>query len=216
MSETRGRDPELPYAPPLAAVGVPGVFRARTWYRWLILGVIAGIATLCLGTGILFATVRMIPNGSGWRDGVPMMAIGLAIGAVAALSGVPIVARRGPVLRACREGLEVRLFGPSRIYGVPSAPGFGRLTWTLISGGTCRFPMLRIRWAEVGGVMVVSHQWERILAIHREPGGGREGGWVMLRQSEIVAIVDEVARALPDWAGDENAREALPGWGDPE
>ncbi len=209
VTETIHQESDSPYAAPLAAVGVPGVFRARIWYRWLITSVIGGIAALSLGIG-LFLTLWVK------QDAVITTMIGLGLLVLTALSVVPIVARRGPVLRVCRKGLIIRRFGRSEVVDLPSAPGYWRLVLALISGGTCRFPMLRIPWSEMSGVSIMTHQWESILLVQWRPGGRDKLYWVMLRQSEIAALVEQVAADLRAWADNADARVTLPTWGDPE
>ncbi len=219
MPETKNHEPESRYAPPLAAVGVEGVYRARTWYLWLTMSFFGGLAALMLGLGMVQFARLFWAADQGQQQarmaGVTLTAFGLGLGALAGFGGVHIVARRGPALRAYREGVEIRLIGPSGVYGIPSAPRFGRLAWALLSGGRCRLPMLRIPWAEVSAVMVTGGTWSRTLAVHWETDGGRESRWVLLHQSEVAAVVDGVARALRAWAWDEDARKALPGWEDP-
>ena len=67
----------------------------------------------------------------------------------------------------------------------------------------------------LAGVSVSDDEYERVLDIQWRPEPAGKAYDVALPQSEIAAPVGKVAAALLSWAGDENARASLPGWGDP-
>jgi hypothetical protein len=219
VSGTSRHDYERHYDPPLAAIGEPGVFRARVWYRVMLVVLFGGIAAPMLVMGPLYLTGLFQPPGMStaelWTGGILSMAFGLVLGTAAVLIGVQVVSRRGAVLRACREGLEIRVFGPSRVYGVPSAPGPVRLAWALLSGRPCRLPMMRVSWETLTGVRATGEALSRVLIVQWKPEPAGQEYYFTVSQAEIAAPVGEVAGALSSWAGGENARASLPGWGDP-
>ena len=68
---------------------------------------------------------------------------------VFALAAYEIFARRRPLLRLCREGIEIVQIGESSLDGFPLIPGLIRVAWLILSTQGFRHPAIRIPWRSV-------------------------------------------------------------------
>ena len=177
---------------------------------------IGAVGAFTVGCG-LYATGLFGPTGMSAEENqsawLVFTTIGLVLGTAAVPLWVQVVARRGPALRACREGLEVRLFGLSRVYGVPSARPVSAHPGVRL-GAVVPAPDAALPWEALAGVSMSDDEFERILDIQWRPEPAGDVCEVALPQSEIAAPVGKVAESLLSWSRDESARASLPGWED--
>jgi hypothetical protein len=110
-------------------------FYSRMWFRYVGAAVCTLLAMFCLVFGPLFLLDILRPaNGNPGKDaGVAMSIMLLPMSLVMALSWFNVAVRRKPLLRICREGIEVNVIGSSSLDGVPLVPPLIRIAWLVIS-----------------------------------------------------------------------------------
>jgi hypothetical protein len=129
--------------------------------------------------------------------------------------------RRAPLVRICREGVETRLIGRTRLDGFPLVPVPIRLLWGFISTQFFRVRLFRVLWPDLGDVRVTGLPAMRVLAINgvfreipdglvivTEPVASR----VLFQQVDFKRPLHEVANAISVYNSDVSIRGSLPSW----
>lgn len=101
-----------------------------------------------------------------------------------------VITHRRPLLRVCREGVEVHIIGSSALDGMPLIPGLIRALWAAISLQGFKRSILRAPWDSFPYADVTGLPMARKLTI---VGSFRT---VRAPESPSATVVDQIA--LPD------------------
>jgi hypothetical protein len=205
VSGTIAKPAENPFEPPKSRVGViESEFRSRVWPR---------VIKVCFF--VLFGLAMLDVAAMSHPTNAPFAAWGLVCWLIALGHAFQIRARRGPAIRACREGVLVRLTQRSQIPEIPSAPGSVEMVWNLLNGRGARFPMASVPWEEIEAIGVTRLQWHRVLVIQVNSDRERDGSFfLVVPQSELTRSVRRIAVSLSTFFRDSDRRVGLSAWDD--
>ncbi len=132
----------------MSRLEMPTYFMAKTWIFTVQLLVFGGLAAFGLILGPLFFLGFMNKaNGAPATDaGIGLTAMSLPFLMVSALALYNIMARRRPLLRICREGIEIVQIGSSSLDRFPLIPGVIRVAWLILSRQGFKRRIVRIPW----------------------------------------------------------------------
>ncbi len=111
------------------------VFMAKSWYHFVVAIIFTILFLFCAVLGPLFL-LDIVPRADGkpgTEGGVAMSIIAVPMGLIALLGWFNVVSRRRPLLRICREGIEVNVIGASSLDGIPLVPTWIRAAWLIVS-----------------------------------------------------------------------------------
>ncbi len=161
-------------------------------------------------------------------DGRPARDAGAALTGITVAFLVPatamawsqIRAKKAPLVRICREGIEVRLIGRTTLDGVPGVPGLVRVVWAFLSRQGFRTCILRAPWDGFHGARVEGLPAMRVLIIDaaftQAPGsapcvGGTAVNQVVFNQVAFVKPLQDIVDAIRFYH-EAARRPDLPGW----
>jgi hypothetical protein len=202
---------------------MPTRFMARTWIFRAQALVFGGLAAFSLVLGPLFVLGLMHDaNGRPAADaGIALSAMSLPMLLVFALALYNLRSRRWPILRLCREGIEIVEIGASSLDRIPSLPGLVRVAWLILSTQGFRKRVARVPWRDFGDVWVSGPPMSRRLTIVTSPdSASAEGlpapspsvGHVVLPEVTFADPLDQIAEAIMSIAIDPGRRNHLPSW----
>ena len=170
----------------------PTEFRGKTWIFTALAVIFGGLGTFSLVLGPLFffgamkdARGRPAPDA-----GIALCTMSVPFFLVFSLVLFNLIARRRPILRVCREGVEVHMIGSSVLDGIPLIPGLIRAISAAISLQGFKRSMLRAPWDSFPYADVSGLPMARTLTI---VGSFRT---VHAPESPSATVVDQIA--LPD------------------
>jgi hypothetical protein len=189
-------------------------FYANIWISWAQLLILGGLGSFSVFFGILcwtgvFHDVNDQPRPAA---GPPMVTIGtlLLLGALMALC--TILTYRRPLLKLCREGIEVSLAGQS--VGIP-LPRQLAVFYLLVTFQAFRAYIYRLSWEQFHGAAVAGLPMARLLQLHgtaENPATHKVLDRVTLPQHLLTGNLDKMAAMLNALAVDPAARAKLPPW----
>ncbi|RCS49452.1 hypothetical protein DTL42_13075 [Bremerella cremea] len=115
--------------------GVKSVFFAKTWYLYVGAILFSMLALFFVVSGPLFL-LRIVGQGDARKAteaGVALLVMSVPMCLVALLSWFNVYARRRPLLRICKEGLEVNVIGASSLGGGHLVPVWVRVAWLVLT-----------------------------------------------------------------------------------
>lgn len=203
--------------------GGPIHFRAKRWIYFAQAGIVGPLAVCSL----IFGAVCLTGH---WRDvngrvatdaGWPLIIIGTCFALVFAQAVAQISHRRAPILRLCREGIELREVGRTTVDRFPFIPRLVRVAWSVLSGQGYRARVVRLAWHQVGEAYVVGPPMARVLILppRADPDAGRSAAgtasaaeYHALHEVEFIDPVDQIAAAINRVADTPTAWHRLPSW----
>jgi len=144
--------------------------------------------------------------------------------AVFAMAIFNIKARRRPLLRICREGVEVVQVAPSSLDRIPLVPGLVRVAWLILSTQGFRRRIIRFPWRDLQEVLVSGPPMARSLTIVAYPSflatadlppGIFAADRVVFPEVTFASPLDEIARAVRSSANLPATPGHLPSWSEP-
>lgn len=144
---------------------------------------------------------------------VPLGILGLVFLALAVLAAFNIAARRAPLVRCYREGLECRLIGATSLDEIPLVPMPIRIAWSLLTLEGFRVRRVRVLWSRFQGAQVDGVAMAYVLTIFgslQNVRTGRISTRVSFGQIALRDHPEDVADALNDLAADPERRRQLP------
>jgi len=201
----------------------PTQFRGKTWIVVVNAIVFGGLAGFCAVLGPLFLVGVLKPADGrpGTGAGIALSIISVPLVLVFVLAVFHVLARRRPVLRLCREGLEINLLGASSLDDVPLVPVFVRLTWLIVSLQGFRQQLVRARWEDLRGLRITGPPMARTLTIaaavdrSASPPDGQPGpkaNRVSFGEAAFARPLDQVASAIQAYHRNAKLRGRLPSW----
>ena len=202
----------------------PTQFSGKTWIFIVQALVFGGLGAFGLVLGPLFLLGVLKP-----ADGRPGTAAGIALTVMSvpfllmfALAAFNVLARRRPILRVCREGLEINMIGSSSLDGVPLVPGLVRVAWLIISFQGFQRQTAWAPWPSFRRVAISGPPMARTLTIsgeiirppqldddRQEPFANR----IAFHEVEFDAPLDQVAATIEDYSQYTELKQQLPSWG---
>jgi len=197
------------------------VFYAKTWYFYVGATVITLLALFSsiMGPLFLFEIMKRADGQPGTDAGVALSIMALPLWLVALLGWFNVSARQGPLLRLCREGLEVNVIGASSLDGVPLVPAVMRVAWLILTLQGFKKQIGWIPWELLRRVSVAGPPMMRTLAIDatviypRSRGDAltaQLGNGIGFRDAEFQVGLDTIASSILAFSGDPEARGVLP------
>jgi hypothetical protein len=146
---------------------MPTEFMAKTWIFVVQSLIFGGLASFSLIFGPLFLVGFMKKaNGASATDaGIALTAMSVPLLLVFALAVYNLSARRRPLLRLCREGIEFVEIGSSSLDGIPLIPGWVRIAWLVLSMQGFRKRVVRVPWRDFHDAWVSGPPMARRLTI---------------------------------------------------
>jgi hypothetical protein len=181
------------------------------------------LAAFSFGGGLLYFTGKARKaNGDLATDaGVGLLAMSLPMAGFLGLAAYQIRQNRWPLLRVCREGIEVRVTAPSSLDGVPFVPGLVRAGWLIVSAQGFRKRTVRIPWAAFDHAEVVGLPLARSLTIDASlpratlepvPEGSSLTDHVELGQTWVSTPLEEIRARIQEFADAPARRAQLESW----
>jgi hypothetical protein len=202
-------------------------FYGKTWI-YLTQAIIFGLFVifgLIMGPLFLAGTMERADGKPGTEAGIAMTAVTLVFMLpVFVLAVFNLRARRAPLVRIYREGVEVCLIGRTSIDGMPLVPAAVRLLWGFISTQSFRNRPLRVLWPDLINARVTRLPAMRALSINgifREiPDGllimtASVANRVVFQQVAFKRSLQDVANAISFYTSKESIRGNLPSWSEP-
>jgi hypothetical protein len=191
-------------------------FYGKTWVLTVQLLLFGGMAALSLTLGPLFLLGVMKDAYDEPRPeaGVPLTLIGLVLAPIAAVMGYGLRARRRPIIRLCREGIELRLVGRTSVESVPLIGGLVKWAWAAVSLQGFRTQCLRVGWEFVQDTQIVGLPMMRTLRVlWLTPPAGVVG--VEFAEAELQPRLEQVDGAVGKLRRHPELRAALRSWSAP-
>lgn len=210
------------YSEGYAGLPLSHEFYGKTWIQWVRVLVFGFFAVFCGVFGPLYLTGVMKDANDEPRPqaGIPLTLMAVAFVPVTALGAYGVWARRRPVIRLCREGLELCLVGRTTLDDLPAVPGILRLVWAALSLEGFRTRHVRVPWESLVYVAVEGVVLARTLVIRwatspapaqQAPFGAPAAlGEAFISESEVAPA--QAVEAAIAAARDPAVRAALPNW----
>jgi hypothetical protein len=199
-------------------------FRAKTWIylaRLILFGFFC-VFGLTMGPFLLTVATNRPNNQHLKKAGLGITTVTACIFLPATvLAGFNVWARRLPLLRIRRDGIEVHVIGLTTLDGVPGVPGLVRFAWGVLTTQSFRSRILRARWAEIQGARVSGLPAMRVLTFDAtfwaRPGTSSHavapvGHQVVFAQVDFKRPLQDVANAIAFYARNPATRAELPSW----
>ena len=196
-------------------------FSGKTWIFVAQVVVFGSLGGFSLIMGPLFLTGVIKPaNGRPGNDaGIALTIMSIPLLLVFALAVFNLVARRRPILRLCREGLEVNIIGASSLDGIPLIPGLVRVAWLVISMQGFKQQIMWVPWHYLGHVVVSGPPMARRLTIdasiplrHAAPEVIQSAMASQITFHEVAfdASLDQIAASIIAYSQNSASRARLP------
>lgn len=207
----------------MSHLAMPTRFMAKTWIFLAQAILFGGLGLFCLIFGPLFLFGLMSKaNGEPAGDaGITLGAMSLPMLLIFALAVYNIRARRQPLLRLCREGIEFVQIGSSSLDGIPFIPGLVRVAWLILSTQGFRKKVVRIHWECFLDVWVSGPLMSRCLTIIALPSpaiaeelaaGSPPADQFVFPEVAFNTPLDQIAEAIRSNANPSSAPRHLPSW----
>jgi hypothetical protein len=171
---------------------LPCEFFGKRWIFFAQAIIIGGLAVFSLVMGPLFLLelVKDARNKPRPEAGFAMMIASVPLIVVFAAAMFNIRARRSPIIRIYREGIEVRRIGFSTLDRFP-LPALVRVFWSLVSLQAFRQVKLRVDWPRYTGAAVTGASGARVLTLRGEffDAAGDPSG-LLSRTTHAVAFAE--------------------------
>jgi hypothetical protein len=175
---------------------------------------------LVFGPLFLFGLMKSADGRPTTDAGIALCIMSVPLCLVCALAVFNLMARRRPILRLCREGLEVNQIGVSSLDGVPLVPGWIRVAWLILSRQGFRQELVRTHWQTLESVHTGGVPMARTLTIdaafyrRADADGSPSISQLCFREVAFEVPVDHIALAVNGFAHDPDSRGLLPSWND--
>ncbi|MBM4003589.1 MAG: hypothetical protein FJ295_09925 [Planctomycetes bacterium] len=208
-----------------SASNLAPVFYSKMWYRYVGVSVTTTLAVFSsvLGPLYLFDILKRADGRPGTDAGIALSIMAGPFCSVALLGWFDIHARRKPLLRICKEGLELNVIGASSLDGVPLVPPIVRLMWLILTLQGFKKQTAWIPWETLRSVNVVGLPMVRSLLIdatlvyptfHGDNLTAKVGDNIGFRDAEFQDPLESIAAAILYFGNDRDARDRLPSLGD--
>jgi hypothetical protein len=171
------------------------------------------------GPLFLFDILKTADGKPGTEGGVALSIIAVPMGLVALLAWFNVYARRKPLLRICKEGLEINVIGASSLDAVPLIPGLIRVAWLVLSLQGFKKKIGWIPWQFLRSVQVRGLPMARSLVIdatiaypgfHGDELTAHIGHSIAFPEAEFRAPLESIASTILTFRDNPDARNALP------
>lgn len=199
---------ENPYEAPLAPLSVP---QSTFWSKWkLSLAVTMTFACIFAFLMCLAINFSLYPDSAPYLPGLTLF-VGAMYFAYLTLAGLAaLLAKRGPFLVCCREGVEL-LCGLPEIDGLGPVKGYS-LPWHLLRGRIASYRKAQLPWAKLTDVRVAGRWYNRNLFLDYQTGQDADKAYIVIRDVMIASPLDVVAAVIRQFVDDPRSRESLRSW----
>jgi len=201
----------------------PTQFRGKTWIvlvNAIVFGGLAGFSSV-LGPFFLFGVIKPADGRPGTGAGIALSIISVPLLLVFILAVFHVLARRRPMLRICREGIEINILGASSLDDVPLVPVFLRLAWLIVSLQGFKRQLLRAPWEQFREARISGPPMARTLTIVAsvDQSASRSKGEpaptandVSFGEAAFDRPLDQVVSAIQAYRRNVELRNRLPSW----
>lgn len=200
-------------------------FAGKTWIYYVQAVIFGGLAAFGLILGPLFClgVIRPANGRPGTDGGIPLCIVGVLFLLPFFLAVFNVLARRHPIIRICREGLEFSIIGGSALDYVPLIPSLIRAAWLMLSLSGFRRRIRRAAWDGFRECYVTGPPMARVLTIDTDSflydhGVSAESSTslrqVSFPQVAFVAPLDRIADTIQAFAANPDACSYLVSWDD--
>ncbi len=132
----------------MSQLAKPTQFMAKTWIFVVQALIVGGFASFSLifGPLFLFGLMKKADDTPATEAGIALTAFSVPLLLYMALVVYNLRARRRPLLRLCREGIEIVQIGSSWLDGIPLIPGLIRIAWLILSTQGFKQRVVRVPW----------------------------------------------------------------------
>lgn len=197
------------------------VFCAKSWFHYVAASIFTMLALFCaiFGPLFLFDIIKRADGKPGTEAGVALSIMAVPLCLVALLGWFNVLARRRPLLRICREGIEINVIGSSSLDGVPLIPTWIRVAWLVLSMQGFKRQIGWVRWEMLRGVQVKGMPTMRTLMIDGtiayptvdgDQVSAQIGNHIAFRDAEFRDPLERIALAIQAFYDQPDARRVLP------
>ncbi len=198
------------------------VFYAKSWYFYVAAILFTMLAAFCtiLGPLFLFEIMKRADGKPGTDAGIAMSIMAAPIWLIALLGWFNVYARRKPLLRICKEGLEINIIGASSLDGVPLISNFVRVVWLIMTLQGFKNQIGWIPWDTFRSVDVVGMPMMRSLVIDAtvvyptfrgDDLTAKIGNSVTFLDADFQNALEAIASSIIEFSEHVDARYDLPG-----
>lgn len=203
----------------------PTQFRGKTWIfivQALVFGGLGGFSLL-LGPLFLFGVMKDAAGKPAVDAGIALSIMSVPLLLIFTLAVFNLVARRRPILRICREGIEINVIGSSALDDVPLIPGVIRVAWLVVSFQGFRQQTVRAPWAQFREVQISGAPMVRVLTIYAsflrrtDMLAGQSAALarqISFRDADFDVPLDQIASAIVAHSEKIESDDHLPSWDD--
>jgi hypothetical protein len=206
-----------------ASTKYPTKFFGKTWIYQVQFFVLGLFAIFSLTMGVLFH-FRIIKPADGRKDVstavIALLSIGAGLLPVVGTAIFNIAARRRPIFRICREGIEIRSIGDSKIKRMVFLPKLVRVVLLIVTLQAFRAKILRISWDRLSHIDATGIPMDRYLIVLGDirvyPPSGVDEALLVAQQYTFPQVafkmpLENVVDAVKKYAADPSALES---WND--
>ena len=155
----------------------------------------------------------------GTEAGVAMSIMAVPMFLIALLGWFNVYARRKPLLRICKEGMEINVIGVSSLDGTPLIPNLVRVAWLILSLQGFKKQIGWIPWETLRNIEVVGLPMMRSLLIEAtiaypafrgDAMTARIGDSIAFRDAEFQEPLEVIVSTIQEFYNNPDARGALP------
>ena len=196
-------------------------FYAKSWYLYVGAIVFTMLAMFCaiFGPLFLFDIMKRADGKPGTDAGVAMSIMAVPMFLIALLGWFNVYARRKPLLRICKEGMEINVIGVSSLDGTPLIPNLVRVAWLILSLQGFKKQIGWIPWETLRNIEVVGLPMMRSLLIEAtiaypafrgDDMTARIGDSIAFRDAEFQEPLEVIVSTIQEFYNGPDARGALP------
>jgi len=202
---------------------LPTESKGKTWIFFvqaIVFGVLATFA-LILGPLSLFEIIKDVRGQPATDAGVALTIMRVPFLLVFALAVFNIAARRRPLLRICREGLEINMIGSSSLDGTPLIPVIVRVAWLILSFQSFKAHTLRAPWQSLHHAEVLGPPMAQTLTIigamfrvvdQQCTEATPAADHLTFPEASFRVPLGQIADAINEYRGDAESRAHLSSW----
>ena len=202
---------------------MPTEFRAKTWIYRPLAAIFGGLAvfSLIFGPLFLFGLMKDAKGAPAKDAGIALCSMSVPFLFIFALAVFNLRARKRPILRLCREGIEVVVIGSSSLDAIPLIPSLVRVAWLIISTQGFRRRLFCFPWecyqdAYVSGLPMVKQLTivaSRYLQNYESlPKDSYVTEQLVLAEAAFDTPLDQIADAIKWYASTSLSSSNLPSW----
>jgi hypothetical protein len=199
------------------------VFFGKTWIYFVQAFVLGGfsIFSLIVGPLFFFGVLKDVNHKNATLAGAMLSIIGILFFSVFCLAVFNIMARRRPLIRLCREGIEFNIIGASTLDKVFFVPGMIRVAWLLFTLQGFKSQIRRSPWQCFHDIKITGLPMCKVMTIVADIYPSDTNDYMPMqavaqqlgfREVAFNIPLDQVAHAIQEYASNELLQCSIYSW----